>query len=105
MSSQHGYQVELSELGNQVTALAAIGHQTNGIAESARQLAAQVPQLGTAPVALHLAARLQEVAGTSAQAISSASTSLNGYHRALQETISGYLENEANIADSLRGES
>lgn len=99
-----GYQVVLHELSAQVAALAAIGDRTAGLLASANQLAQREPMLGTAPPALHLAARLRAAAGQSglAGAIGAANADIAGCDKALRETIAGYRNVEDTITQNLR---
>jgi hypothetical protein len=94
---RHGYEVAPHELATQVTALTTLGDETNGLVASAGRLAERLPQLGTAPPALHLAMRLREAAGQSGLTgeVSAANTELNSFHRALNATVNGYLEHES----------
>jgi hypothetical protein len=89
-----GYQVVPEELSSRAAALAEIGHEVDGLVGSASRLAERVPRLGTAPPALHLAARLREAAGETGLVgeVDTAGAELHNYHRALAATISSYLE-------------
>ena len=100
-----GYQVVLTELSAQADKLRAIGEQTAGLLASANQLAQRRPMLGTAPPALHLAARLREAAGKSglAGAIGAADAEVADCHRALTETVAGYVDAEEAVVRSLHG--
>ncbi|AHH99291.1 hypothetical protein GCM10010174_50510 [Kutzneria viridogrisea] len=99
-----GYQVIPQELTTQASALAALGEQTTALVASAGRLAERLPQLGTAPPALHLAARLREAAGRSGLTgeVTAADTELSDCHQALRGTLATYLDTEAAIARSLR---
>ncbi|MGA6161668.1 hypothetical protein [Amycolatopsis magusensis] len=99
-----GFQVEPQELTAQVAALAALGERTTGLVSSANRLAGQLPRLGTAPPALHLARRLREAAGESglSGAVSAADGKLNDYHRALHATVNRFTEAEADHTRALR---
>ncbi|WP_432757863.1 hypothetical protein [Saccharopolyspora erythraea] len=89
---------------SQVAALTALGDRTNALVGSAGRLAERLPRLGTAPPALHLAMRLREAAGQSGLTgeVTAADTELNGFHRSLKETVTGYLDRESDAAASLR---
>ncbi|QFU90364.1 hypothetical protein [Amycolatopsis sp. YIM 10] len=104
MTSQGGFQVEPQELSAQVAALAALGDRTAGLASSANRLAEQLPRLGTAPPALHLARRLREAAGETGLSgeVAAADGNLNDYHRALHATVNRYTEAEADHTRALR---
>ena len=100
----HGYQIARQELTAQVAAIAASGDRTSGLVSSARRLAEREPLLGTAPPALHLARRLREAAGQHGLTgeVTAADTELSDYHRALRESVAGYLDLEDDIATGLR---
>lgn len=100
----HGYHLAPQELTAQVAALTAIGDRTAGLVDSASRLADQLPQLGTAPPAMHLAMRLRAAAGQSGLTgdVTAASTELAGFHRALRESLTSYLTCEADIAAAFR---
>ena len=95
-----GYHVAPQELAAQCTALAALGDQTGGLVTSAGRLAERLPQLGTAPPAMHLAMRLRAAADESGLTgeITAVDTELNSYHRALSATVRGYLADEEQLA-------
>lgn len=99
----HGFRLAPEELATQVNALAELGDQTTSLVGSAGRLAARLPKLGTAPPALHLAARLQQAAGDAGLTgeISDADSALNTVHTALRETVANYLDTEAQVADAL----
>ncbi|WP_236808872.1 hypothetical protein [Amycolatopsis albispora] len=96
--------MEPQELTAQVAALAALGDRTTGLVSSANRLAEQLPRLGTAPPALHLAMRLREAAGESGLSgeVTAADGRLNDYHRALHATVDRYTEAEADHQRVLR---
>ena len=104
MAPQHGYRVEPQELAEQVTTLAKIGDQLGGLVGSANRMAEQLPMLGTAPPAIHLAMRLRDEAGTSGLTgeVTAADTEMNSFHRALKAGVAGYLENEDDAVRTLR---
>ncbi|WP_425565053.1 hypothetical protein [Saccharopolyspora taberi] len=85
--------------------MTAINDRTSGLVTSAGRLAERLPMLGTAPPALHLAMRLREAAGQTGLAgeVTTADTGINGFHSALRETVTGYLERDSNTASTLRG--
>lgn len=95
-----GYQVALRELAAQAATLAALGDQTDGLVTSAGRLAERLPKLGTAPPAMHLAMRLRDAAGESGLTgeVTAVDTELNSYHRALSDTVRGYLADEEHLA-------
>lgn len=99
-SSHHGFEVLIEELVAQVKALTDIGDHTNGLVSSAGRLAERQPLLGTAPPALHLAARLREAAGPTGLTgeVSAADTELASYHRALRDTVSSYEDGEREVS-------
>lgn len=98
-----GYQLAPEELAAQVKALATLGDRTSGLVGSAGQLARRLPKLGTAPPALHLAARLRDAAGETGLTgdISAAGTELNAVHTALRDNVAQYLYAEERIADAM----
>lgn len=97
--SPHGYRLEPNELTAQVAKLTAIGDQTGDLVASASRLAERQPKLGTAPPAMHLAARLREAAGRTGLTgeVSAANAELNSFHEALQATVERYQEGESDI--------
>jgi hypothetical protein len=99
-SRKHGFEVLTDELTGRVRALVDINDQTNGLVSSAERLAEHNPLLGTAPPAMHLAMRLREAAGPAGLTgeVSAADTELNSYHRALQDTVKRYQDNDSDIA-------
>lgn len=99
-----GYRLSPEELATQVKDLGALGDRTSGLVSSAGQLAQRLPQLGTAPPALHLAARLREAAGESGLTgeISAAHTDLTIAHTALNDSLAQYLHAEERVVDALR---
>lgn len=105
-SSQNNFQLRPDELSGQVKALVDIGDQTGGLVSSAQRLAEHQPLLGTSPPALHLAARLREVAGPSGLTgeVSAADTELTSYHQALREVVERYRNNDTEIAWRLNNE-
>ncbi|MCT2587219.1 hypothetical protein [Actinophytocola gossypii] len=106
MSPPHGFEVLADELFAQVKALTGIGDQTNGLVSSAERLAEHRPLLGTAPPALHLAARLREAAGPTGLTgeVSAADTELASYHQALRATVHRYQDGDRDVAWELSGE-
>jgi hypothetical protein len=100
----HGYRFAPEDLTAQVKVLAMLGDRTSGLVSSAGQLAQRLPKLGTAPPALHLAARLREAAGETGLTgdISAADTELNTVHTALRDNVAQYLHAEQQVADALR---
>ncbi len=99
-----GYRVAPEELAAQVSALGQLGDRTHGLISSAGRLAERLPQLGTAPPALHLAARLRDAAGQTGLTgeISAAGSELNTVHTALRDSVAEYLHAEQQVADALR---
>lgn len=95
-----GYELLTDELGSQVRALLGIADETSELVSTARQLAERDPLLGTAPPALHLAARLREAAGPTGLTgeVTAADTELASYHRALRATVSLYQDNDSDVA-------
>lgn len=98
--SSHDFEVLTDELVAQVKALIDIGGQTNGLVSSAGRLAEHEPLLGTAPPAMHLAARLREAAGPAGLTgeVSAADTELASYHRALRDTVDSYQTGDREVA-------
>lgn len=98
--SQHGFQLLTDELIGQVKALVEIGDQTGGLVSSAHRLADRRPLLGTAPPALHLAARLREAAGPTGLTgeVTAADAELTSYHKALRSTVSRYQDGDNEVA-------
>ncbi|WP_243788400.1 hypothetical protein [Saccharopolyspora gloriosae] len=99
-----GFQLQPEELTTQVAALTAIGEGTTGLVNSAGELAQRLPMLGTAPPALHLAMKLRQAAGETGLSgeVGGADTRVNTFHASLQETVTGYLNNDAEIQRILR---
>lgn len=99
-SSHHGFEVLTDELFSQVKALTDIGDQTSGLVSSAGRLAERRPLLGTAPPAMHLAARLRDAAGPAGLTgeVSAADTELASYHRALRDTVHRYQDGDSELA-------
>lgn len=99
-SPQHGFQLLTDELIGQVKALIDIGDQTNGLVSSAGRLAEHQPLLGTAPPAMHLAARLREAAGPAGLTgeVSAADAELVSYHKALRATVNRYQDGDREVA-------
>ena len=95
-----GIEVLTDTLIGQVRSLVDIGDQTGGLVASAGRLAERRPLLGTSPPALHLAARLREAAGPTGLTgeVSAADGELAGYHRALNDTVGRYQDDEREIA-------
>ncbi|WP_424185409.1 hypothetical protein ACOBQX_26435 [Actinokineospora sp. G85] len=98
--AEPGLELLADDLVGQVRSLVGIGDETSGLVSSAARLAERQPLLGTAPPALHLAARLREAAGPTGLTgeVSAADGELAGYHRALRETVSRYQDGEREIA-------
>ncbi|MBB4911726.1 hypothetical protein [Actinophytocola algeriensis] len=94
------FEVLADELTGQVRSLVDVGDQTNGLVSSAGRLAEHRPLLGTAPPALHLAARLREAAGPAGLTgeVSAADTELASYHRALRATVDSYQDGDREVA-------
>ncbi|GAA4616158.1 hypothetical protein GCM10023108_27690 [Saccharopolyspora hordei] len=99
-----GYQVAPQDLSAQVEALSGLRERTAGLAGEAGRLAERLPQLGTAPPAIHLALRLREAAGRSGLSgeIGAADTELDDFRTALGETVAGYLATDDRAAQELR---
>lgn len=95
-----GFEVLTDELVGRIRTLIDIGDQTGGLVSSAGRLAEHRPLLGTAPPALHLAARLREAAGPAGLTgeISAADTELASYHRALRDTVARYQDGDSEVA-------
>lgn len=104
-SSGGSYEVTPDELASQAATLAQIGDRVDGLVGSAGRLAERLPLLGTAPPALHLAARLREAAGREGLTgeVGATNTELHSYHRALKETISSYLDADSDAAGGFGG--
>ncbi len=98
--SSHGFEVLTDELFARIKSLVDIGDQTNGLVSSAGRLAEPRPLLGTAPPALHLAARLREAAGPAGLTgeVSAADTELASYHRALRDTLNRYWDGDREVS-------
>ncbi|WP_156753541.1 hypothetical protein [Actinokineospora pegani] len=101
-----GVEVLTDHLVSQVRSLVGIGDETGGLVSSAARLAERRPLLGTAPPALHLAARLREAAGPAGLTgeVSAADGELAGYHRALRDTVSRYQDGDREIAWRFNGQ-
>lgn len=99
-----GFQLSPDELTTQVAALTAIGEGTTGLVHAAGALAQRLPRLGSAPPALHLAMRLRAAAGETGLAgeVGGADTEVNTFHTALRQTVTGYLDHDAEIQRILR---
>jgi hypothetical protein len=99
-SGQPGFEVLSDELTGQVRALVGIGDETTSLLSSARELAERKPLLGTAPPALHLAARLREAAGPAGLTgeVSAADTEIANYHQALRDTVHQYQSGDDDFA-------
>ena len=102
--SGKGYRLSPEELAAQVKDLATLGDRTSELVGSAGRLARRLPQLGTAPPALHLSARLRQAAGASGLTgeISAAHTDLTTVHTALHDSIARYQQVEERVVDALR---
>lgn len=100
MASDKDFEVLADELTTQVRALIDVGDQTSGLVSSAGRLAERRPLLGTAPPALHLAARLREAAGPAGLTgeVSAADAELSSYHRALRATVDRYQDGDREVA-------
>ncbi|WP_020662162.1 hypothetical protein [Amycolatopsis benzoatilytica] len=98
------HQVEPQALDRQVAALGRLGEQTGELVGSAGRLAERIPQLGTAPPALHLAQRLREAAGQAGLSgeLGAADTELTGFHEALQHGIRHYQEHESGVQEAFQ---
>ena len=105
-SSHDGFEILTDELTGQVRALVDIGDQTSGLVSSAGRLAEHRPLLGTAPPAMHLAARLREAAGPTGLTgeVGAADAELASYHRALRDTVNRYQSSDSEIAWRLSDE-
>lgn len=101
----HGYRLAPDELAAQVKELGTLGEHTSGLVGSAGRLAERLPQLGTAPPALHLAARLRDAAGHNGLTgeITNADTELGNAHTALSESVANYVHAEQQISDAMGG--
>lgn len=99
-----GYRLSPEELAAQVNTLGTLDDRTNVLVGSAGRLAERLPRLGTAPPALHLAARLRDAAGQAGLTgeISAAGSELNTVHTALRDSIAQYQHAEQQVADALR---
>lgn len=100
MASDKDFEVLADELTTQVRSLADVGDQTSGLVTSAGRLAERRPLLGTAPPAMHLAARLREAAGPAGLTgeVSAADAELASYHRALRATVHSYQDGDREVA-------
>jgi hypothetical protein len=100
LASDKDFEVLADELTGQVRALIDVGDQTSGLVSSAGQLAERRPLLGTAPPALHLAARLRDAAGPAGLTgeVSAADAELASYHRALRATVDSYQDGDRDVA-------
>lgn len=100
VSDRHGFEVLADDLVGQVRALTDIGDQTSGLVSSASRLAEHQPLLGSAPPALHLAARLREAAGPAGLTgeVSAAGTELSSYHTALRDTVTRYRDGDREVS-------
>lgn len=98
--SHHGFALLTDALIGQVKTLVDIGDQTNGLVSSAHRLAEHKPLLGTAPPAMHLAARLLEAAGPAGLTgeVSAADAELTSYHRALSDTVKTYENTDHDVS-------
>ncbi|OLR92225.1 hypothetical protein [Actinokineospora bangkokensis] len=96
---QPGFEVLTDALVGQVRALVGIGDETTGLVGSAGALAERTPLLGTAPPALHLAARLREAAGPAGLTgeVTAADGELASYHQALGDTVRRYQDGDREI--------
>ncbi|HEV2782628.1 MAG TPA: hypothetical protein VGX25_24820 [Actinophytocola sp.] len=105
-ASHHGFELLTDELVGQVRALTDIGDQTGDLVSSAGRLAEHRPLLGTAPPAMHLAARLREAAGPAGLTgeVSAADAELASYHRALRATVDRYQDGDGAAALRFTGE-
>jgi hypothetical protein len=98
-----GYQLTPDELTAQVSALGALGDRADALVTSAGELAQRLPQLGTAPPALHLAQRLRDAAGDTGLTgeVTTRRAELARYHGNLAATVTRYVSQEDTIARSL----
>ncbi|MFD2472759.1 hypothetical protein [Amycolatopsis silviterrae] len=99
-----GHEVAPNALDRQVAALGRLGEQTGELVGSAGRLADRLPQLGTAPPALHLAQRLREAAGHAGLTgeLGAADTELTGFHEALQAGIRRYQDHESGVQEAFQ---
>ncbi|WP_037353598.1 hypothetical protein [Amycolatopsis orientalis] len=99
-----GHEVAPSALDRQVAALGRLGEQTGELLGSAGRLADRLPQLGTAPPALHLSQRLREAAGHAGLTgeLGAADTELTGFHEALRAGIRRYQEHESGVREAFQ---
>ncbi|ATY09982.1 hypothetical protein CU254_05525 [Amycolatopsis sp. AA4] len=99
-----GHEVVPHALDRQVAALGKLGEQTGELVGSAGRLADRLPQLGTAPPALHLAQRLREAAGHAGLTgeLGAADTELTGFHEALRAGIRRYQEHESGVREAFQ---
>ncbi|SFP22532.1 hypothetical protein [Amycolatopsis rubida] len=99
-----GHEVVPNALDRQVAALGRLGEQTGELVGSAGRLADRLPQLGTAPPALHLAQRLREAAGHAGLAgeLGAADTELTGFHEALRAGIRRYQDHESGVREAFQ---
>lgn len=99
-----GHEVAPNALDRQVAALGRLGEQTGELVGSAGRLADRLPQLGTAPPALHLAQRLREAAGHAGLTgeLGAADTELTRFHEALRAGIRRYQEHESGVREAFQ---
>jgi hypothetical protein len=95
-----GFEVLTDELIGRIRTLIDIGDQTSDLVSSAGRLAEHQPLLGTAPPAMHLAARLREAAGPAGLTgeVSAADAELASYHQALRATVNRYQDGDREVA-------
>ncbi|WP_051772373.1 hypothetical protein [Saccharothrix sp. NRRL B-16314] len=98
-----GYVVAPEELNALVKTL---GEITDAIAElvaSAERLGERPPLLGTSPFALVLADRLRATAGQAGLTgeLGTAETKLRDYHRSLVSVLTGYVDLDRTVSDTL----
>ncbi|RSN07362.1 hypothetical protein DMC63_35545 [Streptomyces sp. WAC 05977] len=105
MNPGQGIEVELELLDARITTLADLGDLTADLVGTASRLAEQLPLLGTAPPAAHLANRLREAAGGSGLAgeIKAAEREVREYQQLLASAKRKYQEQDERSGDDLRG--
>jgi hypothetical protein len=98
-----GFEVLTDELIGRIRTLIDIGDQTSDLVSSAGRLAEHQPLLGTAPPAMHLAARLREAAGPAGLTgeVGAADAELASYHRTLRANVDRYRDGDSEIARTL----
>lgn len=101
--SHGGCRLTPDDLAAQVKVLSALGDRADGLVRTAGELAQRLPKLGTAPPALHLAKRLRDAAGDTGLTgeVTAASAELSRFHQNLAVAVTGYVQQERKVADSL----